>query len=384
MTNTRRYTYDGSAEVEARIEHDQQLIAQEVVAAVVPEHFHALVLMGGYGRGEGGYTWHADEPAPYNDYDYFLVLKDMSRRKARLLQAQLQTLAHQLSEKVGVEVDLAVLRSESLHRLPFTLMHAEMQWGHRVIAGHPDVLADMPAMPFKSLGLGEFSRLMNNRGALLLLNAQSLAISDSCLSNESRATFFKYLNKAVLACGDALLAAHGIYHPSYIEKMQRIETIAELPVDDFIQLYSGALEQKFHPAPEQYNDENLEDWQDRITQCWLKTLKLFEDQRLGKDIADWDNYVMAEIPKGQLESSNPIRNMIITLRDFGINHTLRHPGWSLRYPRERVIAVLPGLLTRSSSVASMPVSMTNPLAMQAGEKWSVCVEHYLETWARYA
>lgn len=384
MTNTRRYTYDGSAEVEARIEHDQQLIAQEVMAAVVPKHFHALVLIGGYGRGEGGYIWHADEPAPYNDYDYFLVLKDMSRRKARLLQAQLQTLAHQLSEKVGVEVDLAVLRSESLHRLPFTLMHAEMQWGHRVIAGDKDVLNDMPIMPFKSLGLGEFSRLMNNRGALLLLNAQSLAISESCLSIESRATFFKYLNKAVLACGDALLAAQGIYHPSYIEKMQRIETIAELPVDDFIHLYSDALEQKFHPAPEQYNDENLEDWQDRITQCWLNTLKLFEDQRLGKDISDWDNYVLAEIPKGQLESSNPVRNMIITLRDFGINHTLRHPGWSLRYPRERVIAVLPGLLTRSSSGASMPVSMTNPLAVEAGEKWSVCVEHYLEAWARYA
>lgn len=383
MTNN-RYTYDGSAVVEARIEHDQQLIAQEVLAAVMPEHFHALVLMGGYGRGEGGFVWHEGEPAPYNDYDYFLVLKGVSRGKARLLQAQLQPLAHQLSEKVGVEVDLAVLRSESLHRLPYTLMHAEMQWGHRVIAGHQDVLNAMPPMPVESLEQGEFSRLMNNRGALLLLNAQCLATSDSCLSIESQATFFKYLNKAVLACGDALLAAQGIYHPSYVEKMQRIETIAELPVDDFIQLYRDALEQKFHPAPQQYNDENLEDWQDRITQCWLNTLKLFEDQRLGKDIAGWDNYLLAEIPKGQLESSQPLRNMIITLRDFGFNHTLKHPRWSLKYPRERVIAVLPGLLTRSSSGASMPVSMTSPLAIEAGEKWSVYVEHYLEAWARYA
>ena len=380
----KKYTLDGTDEVELHIARDQATIADEVCASVSEDSFVALVLIGGYGRGEGGYHWVDGKPAAYNDYDYFLVVRGMSHRKARLLQQQLQPLAHRLSEEIGVEVDLAVLRSEQLNRLPFTLMHSEMQWGHRVVAGDTRVLRSMPAMPFDQLGKGEFVRLMNNRGALLLLNAKQLASKGEDMEEADRAVFFKYLYKAVLACGDALLAANDSYHPSYLEKLRRIQKLNDLPVKNFIDLYSTAVEEKFHPDHGSDMGKNLKKWQNRVLVCWLNTLSYFESRRLGTEVSDWNKYSCSDVPKGQLESSSILRNLLISVRDFGISHSFRHLHWSLLYPRERLIAVLPGLLSCTQATSEIPRNFTVPLGMEMKRSWSESVELYLCAWGRYA
>ena len=77
--HTNRYTPDGDATVEARIGHDQQLIAAAVTDLVPAPHFHALVLIGGYARGEGGFRFVDGRPEPYNDYDYFVVVGGMGQ-----------------------------------------------------------------------------------------------------------------------------------------------------------------------------------------------------------------------------------------------------------------------------------------------------------------
>lgn len=378
------YTLDGGSDIEQRIAMDQELIAKRVRQAVPARHFTSLVLMGGYGRGEGGYTMHDGVPAPYNDYDYFLVVKSMTRKQARRLQQELQPLAHQLSNEVGIEVDLAVLRKEQLSRLPKTLMNAEMQWGHSVIAGDQQVLTSMPEMPIDDLARGEFVRLLNNRGSLLLLNARQLSSKGDSMNSNDREIFFKYLFKAVLACGDALLAANDRYHPSYMEKLARIQSLEELPVSDFIEMYQEAVDQKFHPDHQPDSHQDLIDWQNKVVDCWLKTLSYFESRRLGTEVPDWNTYASASIPKGQLESSAMLRNILITVRDYGLSHGLRHLRWSLRYPRERLIAVLPGLLTYVNHNLDMPDKYLNILGINQQSNWSETVDHYLDAWSRYA
>lgn len=379
-----RYTLDGGVIVERRIDTDQQLIARKVMRAVPAEHFAALILMGGYGRGEGGYIMCNGSPAPYNDYDYFLVIKGMTHTKARRFQNDLQSLAHELSDEVGIEVDLAVLRQEQLNNLPFTLMNAEMKWGHRVIAGDAKILKTMPAMPIENLAKGEFVRLMNNRGALLLHNAKQLAGKGENLDPEGRAVFFKYLYKAILACGDVLLAANDRYHVSYVKKLERIKSLKQLPVENFIELYQKAVDQKFHPDHAADHAQNLVHNQKMVVSCWLDTLSYFESRRLGNDLSDWHAYSSSSIPKGQLESSSVVRNLLITIRDYGLIHSLRHINWSLRYPRERLIAVLPGLLTSANSDIELPRNYTIPLGFVHQPDWSESVECYLGAWARYA
>ena len=378
---TSRYTHGGNSEVEARIAMDQSLIKIYVEDAVPKQNFLALVLMGGYGRGEGGYCMVDGKPAPYNDYDYFLVVKGMGRKEAAALKADLHEVALRLSHIVGVEVDLAVLRQESLASAPFSLMNAEMKWGHRVVLGDPRVLELMPAMPIDKLSLGEFTRLMNNRGALLLMNAMALD-SKRTPQGKDLEEFFKYLFKAILACGDALLARNGTYHPSYVEKQKRLKFLKSLPCPEFLKLYKQAVEQKFYPDPDLYQNQDLEEWQTRVTNCWLTTLSSLEAHRTRRSISDWKDYARPRLPKGQLENAQVWRNFAITLRDFGLRHTLRYLDWARRYPRERLISVLPLLLDRNQEAVADNISI--PLNVPLGTDWTGTAEGYLRAWKRYA
>ncbi|MCJ7815828.1 MAG: hypothetical protein MUP31_07225, partial [Xanthomonadales bacterium] len=375
------YTFDANNRAEERMAMDQRIIGAYVEDAVPADHFEALVLMGGYGRGEGGYQFKDGQPSPYNDYDYFLIVRSMSRRAARGLQHELKELAHRLSVIVGVEVDLAVLRSESLASAPFTLMNAEMKWGHRVIAGNRHVIDSMPAMPFDQLALGEFTRLMNNRGALLLMNRRMLALGKQ-LDEHQREIFFKYLFKAVLACGDAFLAIEGSYHPLYAEKRRRMEFLKHSPGEDFLKLYALAMAQKFQPTASDFANEDLDSWLQDVTGHWLNAFSLLESCRTRDQIGSWKDYALPRLSKGQLETSQKLRNLAITLRDFGARHTLGNLNWALRYPRERLISVLPLLLKFESESTSRNVIV--PLAAPPQSDRSYVVERYLETWARYA
>ena len=142
-----RYTLDGDAAVEARIAHDQELVAQAVTARLAPPAFRGLVLMGGYGRGEGGFVRRDGQPAPYNDYDYFVVVRGLDGAARAALTQDLAVAAKTLEHQVGVEVDFALLREELLPGAEYSLMNAEMLWGHRVVAGNPRYSPPCPPCP---------------------------------------------------------------------------------------------------------------------------------------------------------------------------------------------------------------------------------------------
>lgn len=380
--NRDRYTLDGDAAVEARIAQDQVLIAQAVAALLSPPGFRALVLMGGYGRGEGGYVWRAGSPEPFNDYDYFVVVRGLDRAGREALSQALGEAAKALEHQVGVEVDFALLHEERLPDAEFSLMNAEMLWGHRVVAGDPDVLAAMPPMPFPDLPPGEFTRLLLNRGSLLLMNEKRL-VSAEPLGIAEREVFFKYLFKAILACGDSRLAGSRRYHPSYLEKRERLGALDWPGKRAFIDLYEQAWENKFHPDYGCFAGEDPVAWQRRVVTIWLETLAWFERGRAGRPIDDWNAYGSPGFSKGQGGRSwGGLRNAAITLRDFGPAELLRRPGWSLRYPRERLISTLPLLLANPGTPAAPVLAVA--LAQTPGTPWLDTVEAFLRLWRRYA
>lgn len=376
-----RYTLDGDAAVEARIERDQQRIAA-AVARVVPEGiFRALVLMGGYGRGEGGYRLVAGRPEPYNDYDYFVVVRGLGRTELPSLMPALAAAAQELRAEVGVEVDFALLREEALPQAEFSLMNAEMLWGHKVISGDPHILRAMPPMPFQRLPPGEILRLLLNRGSLLLMNQQAL-VSGAVLAGEDKERFFKYLFKAVLACGDARLAGNGCYHPSYPAKFERLRRLNWPGQAELLSLYEQALATKFHPEYGPYPAAEAQEWQARVVRSWLETLSWFESVRTGRPTPAWSDYVDPRLGKGQGRRWGWLRNPAVTLRDFGLAEILRHPRWALRYPRERLIAVLPILLSRPGE--PLPEAVAAALALAPGTPWAQAAEVFLRWWSRYS
>ena len=74
-----RFTARGGPEVEARIRGAVSEAADVMRAVLRPEEYRAVVLLGGYGRGEGGVELRDGEERPHNNLD-FLVIGAVSDR----------------------------------------------------------------------------------------------------------------------------------------------------------------------------------------------------------------------------------------------------------------------------------------------------------------
>jgi hypothetical protein len=242
---------------------------------------------------------------------------------------------------------------------------------------------------------------MLNRGALLLMNQQRLREVERARRRgrgptepaaQQREVFLKYLGKAVLACGDARLALSGQYHPSYPIKRERLERLdPPEPWRDalgqdrerFLDLYRFAYANKFHPDYQRWSQVSLSDWQVSVRRLWLATLMAYEGFRLGEPIANWTDYCRAAIGKGQASRrGGPLKNLAVTVRDFGIGEVWQHPARALHYPRERLIATLPLLLVESGARPDPCVAPA--LGLPPDADWTQCAGGFLRLWGRYA
>ena len=210
------YTIRGSAELDAKIDSDMHRIAE-----VASPFSFAGVLLGGYGRGEGTPFINPDgSQSPFNDYDLIVIVD----RLTPIVRQKLQTLEKQLTEELGLTVDLYPYQKSSLPKCEFSLLNYEMKHGHKVVWGDENVLATMPDYPHHAIPLSEGSRLLMNRGKLLLDIQRRLARPEP-LTNEERIRFIKFIFKARLAFGDCALLAAGQYNIFYAVKKEHIPTI---------------------------------------------------------------------------------------------------------------------------------------------------------------
>ena len=227
-----RFTRDGSDALESLIAETCEEIGQEVTRIVPTDKFQALLLGGGYGRGEGGVLSTPDGDAPYNDLEFFLLINGHPRLNERRYGAAIHALEHRMTEKLGIEVEFKILSLEKLISSPTTMFYYDLVCGHRVTAGPASVLdgcahhADPARIPAH-----EATRLMMNRCSGLLFAAERLARSE--LTREDLDFTARNIAKAQLALGDVVLTAIGKYHWSCIERHQTLAAINEpaLPMD---------------------------------------------------------------------------------------------------------------------------------------------------------
>lgn len=220
-----RYTLKGSADLDAKIDADLRRITE----AASPYGL-AGILLGGYGRGEGTPFIHPDgSQSPFNDYDLVVIVDQLDRK----IRQKFLALEKQLTAELGLPVDLYPYHNSHLRRCEFSLLNYEMKLGHKVIWGTETILDAMPDYPHDAIPPSEGSRLLLNRGKLLLDIQQRLA-KPTPLSNEERVRFIKFMFKVRLALGDcALLAAHQ-YDLLYATKKTRIQQIRKCPDRDVI------------------------------------------------------------------------------------------------------------------------------------------------------
>lgn len=241
-----KYTAVPSPKVAAAIDAARAGIASDVAALEIPK-LAAVVLGGGYGRGEGGVRHAPEGDKLYNDLDLFVFTDGAGRRgRARIAEA-LKPVSRKWEERLGVAVDFSPAKNfKNLRSVARTLMYQELVRGWKPVWGDAGLGCWIPEFPPEALPFSEAARLLLNRGMGLLFAGERLAGK-----SEDADFIVRNLHKAALGAGDALLLAGKEYRWRGAERLEALKTYAErtaLP-REFVASYERAWRYKLEPDP---------------------------------------------------------------------------------------------------------------------------------------
>lgn len=297
-----RFTLSGSALIEQKIENLVEEVSHVVQSLVPTSHCRALVLIGGYGKGEGGVEYCEGEERPHNNLDFICVLRSSKRVKA--LQKDLDCALMPLREREGVGIDLSVISETKLrYASPLLIWYEMVAGGSKTIFGDKDFVRSLPLGDMTRIPATEFSRLMVNRGTLLLIN---LWMNDKGLDSPShRRSFLKHIMKAIIGFGDALLYYHGDYHWSYLKKSQRLQQRWDVP-EEFRKLYAEATAFRFCPNYSTYDGRDLVQWSKNLLSLFTSLYLRCESMRTACTELCWDDYLRKALSlEGNSQWVNP-------------------------------------------------------------------------------
>ncbi|HWD94266.1 MAG TPA: glycosyltransferase family 2 protein [Verrucomicrobiae bacterium] len=338
-----RFTMDGSEALEKRLAQTCEKVLAEVRALVPDDKLEALVLGGGYGRGQGGVLKTKSGDAPYNDLEFYVFLRGNRIFNERKFHEPLQALGERLSPDAGLHVEFKVDSLRRLRRSPVTMFSYDLVSGHRILFGGENVFADCERHRDASqIPLSEAARLLFNRCTGLLLAKELLRKRE--LTAEDADFVGRNLAKAQLALGDAVLVAAGKYH---WDCLQRRRALNELTTDEeplwareVQRHHAEGVDFKLHPrrilkSPEEFRAEH--ETVSRLAQrVWL----WLESRRLNHRFSSAHEYAFSLMEK--CSGTAPWRNLLLNMKTFGVRSALDQTAD--RYPRERLLNSLPLLL----------------------------------------
>ena len=124
-------------EVAAKIE---PLITKEILNLIPQQDISAILLGGGYGRGEGGILIEDKKEYLYNDYDLFVVLKNINLLKKKDYQSRIHLIHEKFTPLFKIDVDVGPLQTvDSISNAPHWMMWYELKNGHKVLWGNESV-----------------------------------------------------------------------------------------------------------------------------------------------------------------------------------------------------------------------------------------------------
>ncbi|MFK7851139.1 MAG: hypothetical protein AB8D78_09195 [Akkermansiaceae bacterium] len=338
--STPRFTRDGSDALETLIAETCEEIGREVTRIVPADKFQALLLAGGYGRGEGGVLSTPDGDAPYNDLEFFLLIQGHPRLNERRYGAAIHALEHRMTEQLGIEVEMKILSLEKLVSSPTTMFFYDLVCGHRVTAGPPSVLeACAHHAESAHIPAHEATRLMMNRCSGLLFAAERLAQGEC--AREDLDFIARNIAKVQLAIGDVILTGLGKYHWSCMERHVRLTHVTEpaLPMADLLAFHKDGVAFKLRPCPGTSTRDELQNLHQSVSKAAWAVWSWQEQKRLGFST---DSPVEYAHGGNKCPETSALKNPLIRLRAFGAKGLLS--PLAFRYPREGLLNSLSLLL----------------------------------------
>lgn len=214
-----KYTLSASPGVDEVIaDHLSQIV--EAVNSAIPD-VKAIILTGGFGRGEGGIINENGHIRPINDYDLLVVGTQIEQEWARLKE-----LGKELAREIGIDfVDLGPVSSEYITQLALTMFTYDLKYGSQVLWGDPFVLDRLPRYASADISLEEGLILLFNRIAGLLLGLPSGVLPDLAIEGHDREVLINQVIKSLIAIGDWYLLTWQGYAASYATRHYRFAAL---------------------------------------------------------------------------------------------------------------------------------------------------------------
>jgi hypothetical protein len=282
---------------------------------------------------------------PYNDLEFYVAIKGNRHFNEFRYRHRLEVLGEILTHLADAEIEFKITSLAETAAQPTTMFSYDLLAGHRVLCGEAPAQGprgdDRPRRA-EAIPSSEGTRLLMNRCTGLLFARAQLELEPFTWST---ADFVRRnIAKVQLACGDAMLAAAGLYHWSCRDRHANLKHLAlrETPLwfEAVRRHHAEGVEFKLHPKSDELPHARLLASHREVTalalQCWL----WLEARRLGRPFASARDY--AEDPGNKCPGSVPIRNLILNLRADGFRPLRQPDRW--HHPRQRAFESLALLL----------------------------------------
>jgi hypothetical protein len=380
---------DGSESLEKHLAH----ICKKVLGGVrglIPENkLAALVLGGGYGRGQGGVLKTSSGDEPYNDLEFYVFLRGNRVLNERKYHALLEELGERLSGLAGLHVEFKVDSLARLRRSPVTMFSYDLVSGHRILCGGENIFDGCAHHRDASrISHAEATRLLFNRCTGLLLAQQLLKKRE--LTADDADFIGRNLAKAKLALGDVILAQAGRYHWNCVKRNKALREIVVPGNPDWLeevrQYHAAGVAFKLRPERISKSLESFRVEHEQISRFANQVWLWLESRRLGRSFSSVREYALSEIrkcelPAGRRRSQAVARNILLNARSFGIGSVV-HGG--ARYPRERLLNALP-LLLWEEPLNDLRIKYFLQKELRTGASdWQGFVAAYQAVWPKFS
>ena len=374
-----RYARGGSDALEKRLAETCEELGRAVRGIVPAGRLQALVLAGGYGRGEGGVLATPEGDAPYNDLEFFLLIDGPPRLNEKRYGPAIHGLEQRFTPLIGIDVEFKITSLSKIEHGPTTMFYYDLVSGHQVVTGAPDILKNCARhRDAGRIPQHEATRLLLNRCSGLLDAAERLTKPD--FSQEDLGFTARNIAKAQLALGDVVLAALGQYHWSCLELHQRLTKITDsaLPLPELLAFHETGVTFKLHPAPSHATHQSLTTLHAQVSAAAWSVWAWLESNRLATSFASPVAYATGGLNK--CPETHPLKNALLRLRTFG-PRSLTGPD-RFRYPRESLLNTLPLQLWARDSVAAYLPFLSRQLGSPIAS-WQDALPAYTRLWSRY-
>ena len=332
--------------------------------------FKALLLGGGYGRGEGGIWTGGGAASLYNDLEFYLFAENAS---ASLLKKWI----HEGERRLHIEIEIKVIPPAAFERARPSMFYYDLLSACIVVAGDVAWISSLPAALRSSAAIPplEAARLLVNRGMSLL---RCLRWADGGM--ELPAGFCdRITSKLKLALADAVLCSLGRYHWSCRERNRLLADVTDFPPGGELLLkwHAEGVAFKFHPH---HRDQAPADWRQALGElraAWLRTFLWVESRRLGSGFASARDY--ANFPGRIFPEEPPASNLLRQARDLARGGRVAWTGTD--HPRSAVWKSLALLLDPDRTEGS--VESAARLLRSPGLSPAEVEERCREAWKNY-